>query len=264
MRAKSSSHQPTPCRRKRNRPRRQTASLADATFQAKYQCGGPLWARRIFLRSAQWRFNFQLKTAENEINLAEEQYGGGTMNKLPYTIGLLPLLVFLALPSAAADGPDSNFEISVTSILDTVGLIVAAIGIFLITRQLRQTRIVNEMAALTARYQTLFEMNRHLTQHPELVKFYVGGKRYERIRNCGPDQLKEVAQIDFMMDHIEFQFLSAYHHNRNHARSLVRSQFANPEVRRFWLSDQRGHFDSRFEKEVSLALKDIQAKATNK
>lgn len=133
---------------------------------------------------------------------------------------------------------------------------VAIIGIYLVVTQLKIQNSQMRLSTLQSTYLANLELQKLLLTHPELVRLYVGGTRHGYVVSVGTEKSKELAQADLILDHAEFQYLSALESRPSDAELLVASHFSNPELQHIWRSDLRGRFDPRFANAVDRYLAD--------
>jgi hypothetical protein len=174
-------------------------------------------------------------------------------------VAIASLLLAVAETASGADGNAGSTKINPADYIAAIAALIGAIGLVLVVKQLRAIHTQNRIAALQASYDSIFLMNQYMVENPALMLKYVGSRRYELLRGKDEAALLAVAEWDLLLDHYEFRFLSVRETNTTHAFSLLKSQMSNPELRSFWVSGLRGHFNLEFELAVDQVLKELNA-----
>ena len=135
--------------------------------------------------------------------------------------------------------------------------VISTVGLLLVAGQLREANRQNRLAMLQGTYSAILSMNQYLAENPALMLKYVGGRRYELLHKLTSAELRRVAELDLLLDHFEFRFLATVETNKSHALSLLKAQFSNPEIQKFWTSPLRGHFNLLFETSVDQIFREL-------
>lgn len=175
--------------------------------------------------------------------------------------------VALYLVSVQALPADSSSQSASYSLQDYIALaqgciallaaVISTVGLLLVAGQLREANRQNRLAMLQGTYSAILSMNQYLAENPALMLKYVGGRRYELLHKLTSAELRRVAELDLLLDHFEFRFLATVETNKSHALSLLKAQFSNPEIQKFWTSPLRGHFNLLFETSVDQIFREL-------